>query len=208
MPASRSFGAFDGRRVARALLAIPVALAAVATLAAAPALAQDGAPAAPPSVVPLPPLRVIDTGYVDRAANACTDFNLFANGGWLKRDTIPAAYASSGVSRDMADRNELVVRAVLDDAVRRAPSLPATSTEHKLGVFYGTCMDSTAAERAGVEPIRPILRRIDAVLQTGCFESEPVLAGIEFDRSAGGFARARNGLPVHRDRYAGHVVAV
>ena len=163
MPASRSFGAFDSRRVARALLAIPVALAAVATIAAAPALAQDGAPAAPPSVVPLPPLRVIDTGYVDRAANACTDFNLFANGGWLKRDTIPAAYASSGVSRDMADRNELVVRAVLDDAVRRAPSLPATSTEHKLGVFYGTCMDSTAAERAGVEPIRPILRRIDAV---------------------------------------------
>ena len=134
-------------------------LAIVAALSPAVARAQ----AAPSSVVPLPPLKVIDTSYMDRTANACTNFNLFVNGGWLKRDTIPAAYSSSGVSRDMADRNELVVRAVLDDAVRRAPTLPASSTERKLGVFYGTCMDSTAAERAGVEPVRPTLRRIAAI---------------------------------------------
>jgi putative endopeptidase len=138
----------------------PVAILAILA-ALAPSLAR--AQSTPASVVPLPPLKVIDTSYMDRAVNACTDFNLFANGGWLKRDTIPAAYSSSGVSRDMADRNELVVRAVLDDAVRRAPTLPASSTEHKLGVFYGTCMDSTAAERAGVEPIRPVLNRIAAI---------------------------------------------
>jgi putative endopeptidase len=113
--------------------------------------------------VSLPPLRVVDPTYVDTGANACTNFFQYANGGWLKRDTIPAAYSSSGVSRDMADRNELVVRAVLEDAMQRRASLPAGSTERKLGTFYATCMDSTAAERAGVTPIRPALDRIAAV---------------------------------------------
>jgi putative endopeptidase len=47
----------------------------------------------------LPPLRVIDPTYIDTTAKACVDFFKFANGAWLKRDTIPAAYASSGVGR-------------------------------------------------------------------------------------------------------------
>ncbi len=116
-----------------------------------------------PGDVLLPPLRVIDPGYVNRTANACTNFYQFANGAWLQRDTIPAAYASSGVARDMSDRNELVVRAVLDDVRERRASFREGSTEHKLGTFYGTCMDSAAAERAGVSPIRPMLAEIDAV---------------------------------------------
>jgi putative endopeptidase len=63
----------------------------------------------------------------------------------------------------MGDRNELVVRAVLNDAVSRRASLPAASTERKLGTYYGSCMDSTAVERAGVTPIRPVLAGIDSV---------------------------------------------
>jgi putative endopeptidase len=111
----------------------------------------------------LPALKVIDTSYLDRGANACVDFFQFANGGWLKRDTIPAAYSSSGVSRDMSDRNQLVVRQVLDDAVARRTSLPAQSTTRKLGTFYATCMDSTAAERQGADPLKPALASINRV---------------------------------------------
>ncbi len=94
---------------------------------------------------------------------ACTDFSQFANGAWLAHDTIPAAYASSGVTRDMSDRNELVVRSVLDDAAAHRSSFPADSTPRKLGTFYATCMDSTAIEAAGATPIRPWLRGIDSV---------------------------------------------
>ncbi|HEX9106191.1 MAG TPA: hypothetical protein VF832_03165, partial [Longimicrobiales bacterium] len=140
-----------------ALAALAAALLAGAS--AVPAAAQKPAAAEPQ----LPPLKVLDTRYMDRSANACRDFDQFANGAWLAHDTIPAAYSSSGVGRDMGDRNELVVRAVLDDAVRRRASLPASSTERKLGTFYATCMDSTAAERAGVAPLKPALERIIAV---------------------------------------------
>ncbi|HEY4218749.1 MAG TPA: M13 family metallopeptidase [Gemmatimonadaceae bacterium] len=111
----------------------------------------------------LPPLKVIDASYIDHKANACVDFFQFANGAWLARDTIPAVYSSSGVARDMNDRNQLVVRSVLDDAMAHRKSMTTPATTRKLGTFYGTCMDSTAADRAGVEPLKPALAEIGAV---------------------------------------------
>jgi len=110
-----------------------------------------------------PPLKVVDVRWIDTTASACVDFSQFANGTWLAHDTIPAAYSSSGVTRDMSDRNELVVRSVLEDAAAHRSSFPPESTPRKLGTFYATCMDSTAIEAAGIAPIRPWLRAIDSI---------------------------------------------
>jgi putative endopeptidase len=131
--------------------------------AAAAVLPRFAAAQAPMPASVVPPLKVIDPAFIDRSANACNDFFLFANGAWLAKDTIPAAYSSTGVSRDMGDRNELVVRSVLDDAMAQRASLPAGSTKRKLGTFYATCMDSASAEKAGVSPVRPTLASIDAI---------------------------------------------
>ncbi|MGH7522858.1 MAG: hypothetical protein ACREK8_00960, partial [Gemmatimonadales bacterium] len=88
----------------------------------------------------LTPLKVVDVSYMDTTVKACTDFSAFANGGWLKRDTIPSAYSSTGVVKDMADRNEITVRSVLEQAMADRATLPDTSTQKKLGTFYGSCM--------------------------------------------------------------------
>ncbi|WP_325312477.1 M13 family metallopeptidase [Longimicrobium sp.] len=130
-------------------------------LVAASALAAQAARAQVPATQ-LAPLKVVDPAMVDTTVKACSNFFQFATGSWLKNDTIPAAYSSSGVGRDMQERNELVVRAVLDDAARRRATLPAGSTERKLGTYYASCMDSTTAERAGLDPVRPMLARIAA----------------------------------------------
>src|SRR5688572_4402729 len=111
----------------------------------------------------LKPLKVIDVQWIDTTASACTDFFQFANGAWFARDTIPAAYSSSGVGRDMGDRNELVVRSVLEDAAARRARTHKDSTSRKLGTFYATCMDSTAIEAAGMDPIRPWLSKVDSI---------------------------------------------
>ncbi len=138
-------------------------LAGAALLAACSHEAAPATPASTAQTAELPPLKVVDPAYMDTTAKACTDFNLYANGGWLKTDTIPAAYSETGVFKDMADRNELVVRSVLEDAMAKAPSLPDTSTQYKLGAFYGSCMDSSAAEAAGVTPIAPELASIGSI---------------------------------------------
>jgi len=136
-----------------------LALFAIASIALAAGAQADAAVAGPR----LAPLKVLDPAYMDTTVKACKDFSRFANGGWLARDTIPAAYSSSGVARDMADRNELVVRSVLDDVMKKGATLPAGSTQRKLGTFYATCMDSAAAEREGSTPIKPELSAASAI---------------------------------------------
>lgn len=136
--------------------------AVLATAALGSILAAGTAPAQ--SILPAPaPLKVFDASFIDTTAPACTNFFLFANGAWLKRDTIPAAFSSSGVAKDMTDRNELVVRSVLDEAMASRASQPAGSTQRKLGTYYASCMDSTRAEKEGINPVRPELDRIAAI---------------------------------------------
>ena len=138
-------------------------LASLGLFAFAPrgvAAQQNASPAFPQTVKRL---KVVDPGFIDQTANACVDFFQYANGAWLAHDTIPQAYSSSGVGRDMQDQNELVVRSVLDDVMARRGTTAAATTPHKLGVFYASCMDSTAVEAAGVGPIRPWLLAIDSI---------------------------------------------
>jgi putative endopeptidase len=146
-------------------------LSAVALVLANPLAAQTSSATSPAqSAVPIPPiLKVFDPSFIDTSVNACQDFFAFANGAWIKRDTIPAAFSSSGVGKDMTDRNELVVRSVLDEAMAARRGKPPGSTVAKLGTFYASCMDSARAEKDGIEPIRPQLRRIAAL------ESRPAL---------------------------------
>jgi putative endopeptidase len=150
------------RRLLAAAFATLLPLPALG-LAPAPALAQAPG-AAPPATASTPRLlKVVDPAFVDTTVRACDDFFDYANGAWLKHDTIPAAYSSSGVGREMSDANELVVRSVLDDAVAQRGSHPLGSTPRKLGTFYASCMDSTAIEAAGLGPIRPWLAGVDSV---------------------------------------------
>ncbi len=138
----------------RSLSLSVVAAFAVLLLAPASARAQSAAPI---------PLKVVDIRWIDTTTSACTDFFQYANGAWLAHDTIPADYSSTGVAREMSDGNELVVRSLLDDAAARRRTLPIGSTERKLGTFYGTCMDSTAAEAAGIAPLKEGFAGIDSV---------------------------------------------
>jgi putative endopeptidase len=113
------------------------------------------------SAVPVPQrLKVFDPAYIDRSVSACQDFFAFANGEWIKHDTIPAAFSTSGVSKEMTDANELVVRSVLEDAMAARTTKPANSTVAKLGRYYASCMDSTRAEREGVSPVKPELSQM------------------------------------------------
>jgi len=140
---------------------VAVVLAA-SVLISGTAKAQDASPSVAQRA-PLPALRVVDPGFIDTTANACVDFFQFAVGNWLRTDSIPAAYSTTGVGKDMTDRNELVVRSVLADATARRDSTPPQSTEHKLGTFYATCMDSSRAEADGLAPIQPLLDSIASV---------------------------------------------
>ncbi|HZF72847.1 MAG TPA: M13 family metallopeptidase, partial [Gemmatimonadaceae bacterium] len=113
----------------------------------------------------------LDPANLDRSVSACTDFYQFANGGWLKRNPIPAAYSRWGSFDQLQENNQSNLLTILRAAA--ATGNPQASADiRKLGVFYTSCMDSAAAERVGFQPIRSELDRIDAIRSRRQLEAE------------------------------------
>ncbi|MBX7222839.1 MAG: M13 family metallopeptidase [Blastocatellia bacterium] len=103
----------------------------------------------------------IDLGNLDRTCKPCDDFYKFANGGWIAKNPIPAAYPSWGTFNLLAQNNRETLKTILDTA-KDAKAAPG-SVEQKVGDFYCSCMDAEKIEAAGLKPLQPELDRIAAL---------------------------------------------
>jgi putative endopeptidase len=112
-----------------------------------------------PTVKLMAPLNVAD---LDRSVAACTDIYHFANGGWLKANPIPPQYSTWGSFNELNERNNLLLRDVLESAARQAKTTRDADTR-KVGTFYASCMDSAGAEAAGMKPLAVEMQHIDAI---------------------------------------------
>jgi len=99
---------------------------------------------------------------LDTTCDPCQDFFQFATGGWIKRHPIRPSYASWGQFNALQDKNQRVLRAILEDAAH-ARNAPPGSNEQKIGAFYASCMDSKQIEADGIKPIEPELGRISGI---------------------------------------------
>ncbi|HEY3934910.1 MAG TPA: M13 family metallopeptidase [Gemmatimonadales bacterium] len=117
--------------------------------------------AAPKATAP-PPLS---RANLDTTCAPCTNFYQFANGGWLKHDTIPSAYPEWGAFQALADHNEAVLHDILDRDAKAAAAgkLAVGSGAWKVGTFYAACMDTVAIDKAGVAPLAPVMQAIAAI---------------------------------------------
>ena len=89
------------------------------------------------------------------------NFFLYANGGWLKKNPIPAAYASWGIGNivieDIRDR----LKKISEDAI--AAKAPRGTNTQKIGDFYYTGMDTATIAQQGLTSLQPELDKIDQV---------------------------------------------
>ena len=123
-------------------------------LGATPVLAQQD------SV--FPPLHAVDRANFDTTCAPCRDFFGYVNGGWLARTTIPPQYSITGVDRDIQDRTEALLHRILDKAGRDAHTATDADTR-RIGLFYGSCMDSVRVDQEGAKPLQSRLDRIAAI---------------------------------------------
>ncbi len=145
------------RIVATICLLFALAVALVAGRQGQAALAPTGAQSVKPAE-----MHGFDTTNLDRSANACQDFNQFANGGWVAHNPVPAAYARWGKFEELAQKNQLVLRDILEAAVNNKQAKP-NSLERKVGDFYGSCMDEAKIDAEGSKPLAPEFQRIAAI---------------------------------------------
>jgi putative endopeptidase len=106
--------------------------------------------------------RALDPANLDKTIGACVDFNAFANGGWIAKNPIPAAFPRWGRFNQLAEQNSERMREILDAAASNH-SAAKGSNERKIGDYYGSCMDETKIEAEGAKPLQPEFDLIEKV---------------------------------------------
>jgi putative endopeptidase len=111
-----------------------------------------------------------DLSNMDTSVSACSNFFQYADGGWVAKNPVPAAYPRWGIFTELAERNNAHVRDILDEAAKKKS--PAGSNDQKIGDYYASCMDEAGIEAAGLTPIEPELNRINAIKDEPGLEQE------------------------------------
>jgi putative endopeptidase len=106
---------------------------------------------------------------LDTTVNPADDFFSYANGGWLKRNPIPADESGWGLFQVIPDETLNRLRDINEDAVKN--SAAAGTPEQKIGDFWKAAMDSAAIEKAGVKPLQPYFARINAVTDVASLQN-------------------------------------
>ncbi len=91
---------------------------------------------------------------------ACEDFYQYANGGWIAKNEIPAAFPSWGITSPLREKNIATLHDILEAAAKNTAA-PAGSNEQKIGSFYTSCMDDAKIEALAAKPLAPELAVIN-----------------------------------------------
>ncbi len=104
-----------------------------------------------------------DAVYInlDKTVKPGDDFFNYANGGWLKRNPIPAAYSSWGIGNVVVEELRNRLKKINEDALKANAAKGASS--QKIGDFYYSGMDTTAIEKQGLLPLSGELAKIDGL---------------------------------------------
>lgn len=98
---------------------------------------------------------------IDTTVKPGDDFFKYANGAWLKKNPIPAAYPGWGIWQVVPEEIRDRLKKINEDALK-ANAAAGTNTQ-KIGDFYYSGMDTVAIEKAGIAPLKAELAKIDQV---------------------------------------------
>ncbi len=102
-----------------------------------------------------------DVKGIDSSIKPGNDFFTFANGTWMKTTVIPDDQSGWGSFYTLYEDNQKALRTIIEDAAKS--NATKGSIEQKVGDYYSAGMDTMAIEKKGMEPLKAVLARIDAV---------------------------------------------
>ncbi|MBK6988057.1 MAG: M13 family metallopeptidase [Bacteroidetes bacterium] len=102
----------------------------------------------------------IDVANFDSTVAPSHDFFHFANGGWIKKNPIPADQIRWGSFSILNENNKKNLHQIVDDAAAKKDAAKGTP-EQLVGDFYFSAMDTATIEKLGADPIRPEMENID-----------------------------------------------
>lgn len=102
----------------------------------------------------------INPSNMDTTMAPGDDFYQYANGGWLKAHPVPEDKTSYSAFTELRETNEKRIKAMFEDLSKKTDS-PKGSVAQKIADFYASGLDSVAIEKAGIQPLSDIFRKID-----------------------------------------------
>src|SRR5256885_10267087 len=113
-----------GRRLILAVLSLSlIALSLTASRTSRAAFTEVATDPDPLGLFVDSPQKIVSSGFdtanLDRSANACQDFNQFANGGWIAKNQIPPAYPSWGRFQSLNEQNQAVLHDLLEGLLKK-----------------------------------------------------------------------------------------
>lgn len=109
------------------------------------------------SAPPRPTRTGLDLRWVDPAIRPQDDLFGHVNGRWLATHEIPADRAQDGAFRELRDKAEADVRAIVEEAAGE----PGTDAA-RIADLYASFMDVDRIEALGAQPLRPLLDEVAA----------------------------------------------
>ncbi len=110
---------------------------------------------------PGPSRSGIDRAYVAADVRPQDDLFGHVNGKWLAEAVIPPDRPMDGAFYKLRDKSEADIRAIIDESTRA--DAPAGSEARKIGDLYASFLDEAAADRLGLDPIKPDLAAVAAI---------------------------------------------
>jgi endothelin-converting enzyme/putative endopeptidase len=128
------------------------------SLAVSLASAQNSSGAAAKEEPALPYIPSLDVSAMDKSIDPCVDLYHYSCGGWQKKNPIPPDQTSWSVYGKLYQDNLIFLRGILEQSGPSTPQRDAVT--QKIGDFYASCMDESAADKRGVAAIQP---QLDAI---------------------------------------------
>ena len=104
----------------------------------------------------------INVGYMDKTINPADDFNRYVNGAWLDKTEIPADRTRWGSFDELRKNTDDDVMAILKEAINDK-TIDPNSNQAKAISLYKTVLDTVSRNKAGINPLKPYLAKINAV---------------------------------------------
>jgi putative endopeptidase len=109
-------------------------------------------------ITPPGQFRFIDAANMNLSVKPGDDFFEYANGAWLKSTPIPPSETRWGSFNILAEKNRMALKEICEEVAAKPGAIGSLS--QKVGDFYASGMDSVAIEKAGINPLKPYLNRI------------------------------------------------
>ncbi|MCD0469358.1 M13 family metallopeptidase [Flavobacterium sp. JAS] len=104
----------------------------------------------------------INVSYMNTKISPSQDFFQYVNGTWLDKTAIPSDRTTWGSFNELIKKTDKDAMAILKDASKN-PKYKSNTDQGKAVNLFNTVLDTVGRNKRGIEPLKPYLKKIDAI---------------------------------------------